>query len=56
MITKTINHNISGLHHAKEGNERVVSTTITWKFLGITVVKKTLYYPDLKEYEVNITF
>jgi len=48
MITKTIKHSISG--------SRVASTTIEWKVLGITVVKKTLYYPSLEYYEVSITF
>ena len=48
MITKTIRHNISG--------SKVTSTTIEWKVLGITVVKKTLYYPKLDTYDVSITF
>lgn len=56
MITKTIKHNITGLHKSKSGSERIETTTITWKFLGITIVKKTLYYPEIEQYEVNIRF
>lgn len=48
MITKTIKHSISG--------SKVTSTTIVWKVLGITVVKKTLYYPSLEYYAVSFTF
>jgi hypothetical protein len=48
MIKKTIKHSTSG--------SALISTEIKWTMFGITIVRKTHYYPKLKECEYTMGF
>lgn len=48
MITKTIKHTANATS--------VISTEIRWRILGMTIVRKVLYYPNVKEYDVVVKF
>lgn len=51
MLTKTIKHNEDASY-----DNKIASTTVEWRFLGLLLVRKIHHYPQCKTSEYIVRF